>query len=234
MSGNLPSEMNNYANSAMVSMPLYEVDMLRSDLIKANAENAKLKEIQKQVVVRLEKEIITERTVHSNNHFGSYRIDRDSNILENIRMINLDELNDTLKAAYEKRLNDKLEILQKNREEKVEKIEKKFKRLEKNLHEKYNAEKIDLLESELENAYEKINSLEEIISMSNSHIIELNTEIALYKPAFEMVEELSVEYLEYNYSGVFEKYIKGFYKKVDKIINKFLKKDEDKKADSNN
>ena len=229
----LPVKIDNYATSAMVHVPLHELDVLRADLMKANSEVIKLKETQKQIIVTHEQGIVYSKSDY--DMYGRTNISPvfDRKLIKNSRTVNMDDI----LAVYQEEYNDKVAVTsQRLSNEYTEALDRETKsltvrynkamdrvdRMETTLHTKYNGDKIELLQSELQHCKFTLDDKLKIISVAETTLIDLQAKIAKYKPAFDTLYNLTREYSKCIGNSVFERFVKGFYIKVDKLLNKAI------------
>ena len=224
---NTPANINNYATSAMVSVPLHELDVLRADLMKANAELTKMRDAQKQVIITHRKEVVA--NISEYDRHGDWVQRGEHKWLEESSMINMGEVTAKLQKEYDEKLSRKSNELAAEAHDEISSIKDEYnaKRnsvlegvatLEKDLHKKYNGDKIKLLESELENCHAIVNDKTNTLVIAENKVVKMQDLIDLYKPGYSTLALIKQDYLEHKDYNVFERFIKGFYIRIDGIL----------------
>lgn len=235
---NTPAQINNYATSATINMPLHELDTLRADFMKANATIAKLEKSQSQVIITHKKEVV--EVGYSYDEWGDRKDTQVSKHLEDAVFVNMDEVLKDLKSGYQARLNQGLReneleydraISQKEVEYKEysDTLKKDFEVLKTNLHAKYNGDQINLLNSELEEVHKALNEKIKIVSEAEDKVVQLQSENDFLANKcnnmqfkLDQVDQIKSEYLDHVDLNVFERFIKGYYMKLDKMFKKIF------------
>lgn len=228
---NLPARLENYTASAMVNVPLNELDNLRAALVQANNEITEFKNNQAQVKVTLEQTVIRETQKYS--HFSGYTTKRDKELLNHSMFINMDELITTLKQRYDEKeadivhkadikVIDAAERYKQESENAIKEEVDAYSALKKDLHKKYNGDKINLLESELEHLEAILTDRLESLNIAEGLVETLQNQVDEYKFGHDTLMDIKSEYVQFNSANVFEKFLKGMFVKIDNLLSKSL------------
>lgn len=234
MSGNnLPSmQMGNYATSAMVTLPLNEVDALRADLMKINAELGELQKKQKLVRIDVREEYQATKYRDVRDRFGDRTrtpyIDSDWKELAP-QYINLDDVIDKITIEHDAKVQSIKNQYYNDLGNEKKLMDDEKKKFKDHLIAKYNGEALDELSSELESVYSQLKTTKESLFLSEDVVTALQKRCDAYEHGFSAYNEIEITFDKYDALSSFEMWVRGGFKEIYRIIQKYTRKNESAK-----